>query len=90
MCFPEPRFRTFQTFVSIALAGLVSACSIVPGQRMVSPPTVDDTGGEYSKEPEQKVQVPIYDINLALIRQMNGQAAQQPLSPQLQSLFGKP
>ncbi|MEA3122785.1 MAG: hypothetical protein QOH33_2375, partial [Paraburkholderia sp.] len=29
MCFPEPRFRTFQTFVSIALAGLVSACSIV-------------------------------------------------------------
>jgi polysaccharide export outer membrane protein len=90
MCYSEPRFRAFLTFAFIALAGLVSACSIVPGQRMVTPPTVDETGGEYSKEPEQKVQVPIYDINLALIRQMNGQAGQQPLSPQLQGLFGKP
>jgi polysaccharide biosynthesis/export protein len=90
MCYSEPRVRAFLTFAFIALAGLVSACSVVPGQRMVTPPTVDETGGEYSKEPEQKVQVPIYDINLALIRKMNGQAGQQPLSPQLQGLFGKP
>ncbi|PPK45408.1 polysaccharide export outer membrane protein [Trinickia symbiotica] len=90
MCYWELRNRAFMTFVFVALAGLVSACSIVPGQRMEQPPTVTETGGQYSKEPEQKVQIPITDINLALIRQMNGQAGAQPLSPQLTSLFGKP
>jgi polysaccharide export outer membrane protein len=77
------------TFAFIALAGALSACSIVPGQRMVTPPSVAETGGEYSKDPKQQVQVPITDINLALIRQMNGHASQQPLSPQLQSLFAQ-
>ncbi len=90
MCYWELRSRALMTFVFIALAGLVSACSIVPGQRMEMPPSVTETGGQYSKEPEQKVNIPITDINLALIRQMNGQARGQQLSPQLTSLFGKP
>lgn len=74
----------------IMLTGWLSACSIVPGQRMVTPPTVDETGGEYSTETQQKVQIPITDINLALIRQINGQASREPLAPQLQGLFGTP
>ncbi|SIT36137.1 EPS I polysaccharide export outer membrane protein EpsA [Paraburkholderia piptadeniae] len=55
---------------------LLSACSIVPGQRFESPPTLPETGGEYSSEPEQNVQIPITDINLKLVRSMNGQATQ--------------
>jgi polysaccharide biosynthesis/export protein len=90
MCYSEPRNRALHTFVFVAMAGVLSACSIVPGQRMVTPPAVAESGGEYSKEPEQGVPVPITDINLQLIRQINGQAAKEPLSPQLQSLFGKP
>jgi polysaccharide biosynthesis/export protein len=88
MCYSELLRRSFLRFIFIALAALVSACSIVPGQRMVTPPTVAETGGDYSKEPQQQVQVPITDINLSLIRQMNGHASQ--ISPQLQSLFGTP
>jgi polysaccharide export outer membrane protein len=89
MCNSEPRVSASLIVAFFALAALIAACSWVPGQRMVTPPTVDDTGGEYSTQPEQKVQVPITDINLSLIRQMNGQAG-QPLSPKLQGLFGKP
>ncbi|RKP51263.1 sugar ABC transporter substrate-binding protein [Trinickia fusca] len=57
---------------------------------MVTPATVAETGGEYSATAEQGKQVPITDINMALIRQMNDQAAQQTLPAQTQSLFGKP
>ncbi|PMS11658.1 sugar ABC transporter substrate-binding protein [Trinickia caryophylli] len=57
---------------------------------MVTPPTVDETGGEYSTEPQQKVQVPITDINLALLRQMNAKTAQHTLAPDVAALFGKP
>lgn len=90
MCYSNERVRALMMFVLVALAGLLSACSIVPGQRMESPSTLDETGGEYSKEAQQKVQVPITDINLALIRQLNGQASKDTLAPEMQSLFGKP
>lgn len=90
MCYSDPRVRALFFFVFMALAGALSACSVVPGQRMVTPPTVDQTGGEYSADPKQQVQVPITDINLNLIRQMNAQATQQLLPAQTQSLFAKP
>lgn len=90
MCYSNERVRALMMFVLVALAGLLSACSMVPGQRMETPSTLDETGGEYSKEPQQKVEVPITDINLALIRQLNGQASKDTLAPQMQSLFGKP
>ncbi|RDU96136.1 sugar ABC transporter substrate-binding protein [Trinickia dinghuensis] len=57
---------------------------------MITPPTVAETGGEYSSEPAQNVQVPITDINLKLIRTMNDQAVQHPISDQTQTLFGTP
>lgn len=72
------------------LAVMLPACSLVPGQRMVTPPVVAESGGEYSTEPSQGVQVPITDINLKLIRAMNEQAQQHPISDQTQALFGKP
>ncbi|HTI18816.1 MAG TPA: polysaccharide biosynthesis/export family protein [Trinickia sp.] len=90
MCFSEPRIRAYLTMFWIALASLVSACSIVPGQRMITPPTVAEKGGEYSTEPKEELQVPITDINLQLIRQMDGHANGAPLSPELLSLIAKP
>ena len=90
MCNSVERFRAYVMVGFIALAGTLGACSVVPGQRMDTPPTLDETGGEYSKDPAQKTQIPITDINLALIRQMGTQAGQQKLSPDLMSLFGKP
>jgi polysaccharide export outer membrane protein len=90
MCYSVERVRAYVMVGFIALAGTLGACSIVPGQRMDTPATVDETGGEYSKEPVQKTQIPITDINLALIRQMGTQAGQPKLSPDILSLFGKP
>lgn len=90
MCYSVERARAYVTVGVIALTGALGACSIVPGQRMDTPATVDETGGEYSSEAQQKAQVPITDINLALIRQMGTQAGQEKLSPEVLGLLGKP
>ncbi|MGG1946364.1 polysaccharide biosynthesis/export family protein [Trinickia sp. NRRL B-1857] len=84
-----------RTPIAVSLGLLITiamlpACSLVPGQRMITPPVVAESGGEYSTEPSQGVQVPITDINLKLIRSMNEQAQQHPISDQTQALFGKP
>ncbi|MGN6318969.1 polysaccharide biosynthesis/export family protein [Trinickia sp.] len=86
----HPRVRTALSLVILTIAVALPACSIVPGQRMQTPPTVEESGGEYSSEPNEKVQVPITDINLKLIRQMNQQAAQHPMTGGIQGLLGKP
>jgi len=73
-----------------ALAALC-ACSLAPGQRFVTPATLQDTGGQFSSEPQQQVQVPITDINLDLLRQMNRAAdARSEARAQSLGLFGKP
>ena len=69
----------------LSISVLLSACSIVPGQRMVSPPTLPETGGEYSSDPEQNVQIPVTDINLKLVRDMKGQTTE--LNQQIAGLF---
>ena len=86
----DPRVRTAFSFVILTIAVLLPACSIVPGQRMQMPPAVEESGGDYSSEPNEKVKVPITDINLKLIRQMNQQAAQHPMTDSTQALLGKP
>lgn len=70
---------------------MVSACSLAPGQRMVTPATLQDTGGKFSTEPQQQIDVPITDINLELLRRMNSAAeAQSEASAESLGLFGKP
>ncbi len=88
----DPRVRTAfsSSLVILTIAAVLSACSIVPGQRMQMPPTVEESGGDYSSEPNEKVKVPITDINLKLIRQMNQQTAQHPMADSTQALLGKP
>ncbi len=72
------------------VAALLSACSMVTGQRMVTPPSLPETGGEYSTEAEQQVPIQITDINLALLRKMKADQTSAPLTPQTLALFGKP
>lgn len=73
-----------------AIAALLSACSLAPGQRMITPAALQDTGGDYSTEAAQQVQIPITDINLAMLRKMNAATASAALTPQTAALFGKP
>jgi len=72
------------------VAALLSACSLAPGQRMITPAAVQDTGGEYSTEAAQQVQIPITDINLSLLRKMNAARTATAVTPETAALFGKP
>ncbi|MFL9966766.1 polysaccharide biosynthesis/export family protein [Paraburkholderia sediminicola] len=73
-----------------ATATLLSGCGIVPGQRMVTPATIQETGGDFSTEPQQQQTIPITDINLSLLRKMNADQTSATLSPTTLALFGKP
>jgi polysaccharide biosynthesis/export protein len=70
-------------------AALLSGCGIVPGQRMVTPATLQDTGGDFSTEASQQQDVPITDINLSLVRKMNEAQTAATLPPEIVALFGK-
>lgn len=69
----------------LSMTLLLSACGLAPGQRMITPAALPDTGGEYSTEAEQQIQIPITDINLSLVRKMKGQTTD--LSQQTVGLF---
>ncbi|WP_027799344.1 polysaccharide biosynthesis/export family protein [Paraburkholderia dilworthii] len=73
-----------------AIAALLAGCAAAPGQRMVTPATVQETGGDFSTEASQQQTIPITDINLQLLRKMHTEQASAPLPPQTLALFGKP
>jgi polysaccharide biosynthesis/export protein len=73
-----------------AAATVLSGCGSVPGQRMVTPATLQDTGGDYSTEASQQQTIQITDINLALLRKMNADQASATVSDSTLGLFGKP
>ncbi|SMG44284.1 polysaccharide biosynthesis/export family protein [Paraburkholderia susongensis] len=83
------RLRTGSILV-FATASLLSGCGIAPGQRMVTPATVPDTGGDFSTEAAQQTQIPITDINLALLRKMRADQKSSDLPQATAALFGKP
>ncbi|MCC8391833.1 polysaccharide biosynthesis/export family protein [Paraburkholderia sp. MMS20-SJTR3] len=82
-------FRTVGLAV-FASAALLSGCGAVPGQRMITPASLQDTGGEFSTEAAQQKQIPITDINLTLLKQMRADQQSMQMSPDVASLFGKP
>ena len=41
----------------LSMTLLLSACGLAPGQRMITPAALPDTGGEYSTEAEQQIQI---------------------------------
>src|SRR6202012_838069 len=78
------------SLVIFAATAVLSGCGIVPGQQMITPAALQDTGGDYSTEASQQQQIPITDINLALLRKMNQAQTSATLPPQTAALFGKP
>jgi polysaccharide export outer membrane protein len=82
-------FRT-GSLVVFASAALLAGCGSVPGQRMVVPAAVQDTGGEFSTEAAQQKQIPITDINLALVRKLKADEDGAALPQDISALFGKP
>ncbi|MGF6769081.1 polysaccharide export outer membrane protein [Paraburkholderia sp. GAS199] len=78
------------SLVICTVAALLAGCSLAPGQRMVTPAAVQDTGGLYSTEASQQVQVPITDINLSLLRKMKADQKAAALPADTVGLFGKP
>jgi len=73
-----------------AIAALLAGCAAAPGQRMETPATLQETGGDFSTEPAQQQTIPITDINLSLLRKMQTAQASAPLPPATLALFGKP
>ncbi|MFL9865158.1 polysaccharide biosynthesis/export family protein [Paraburkholderia fungorum] len=82
--------RTGSLVIFTATAALFSGCGAVPGQRMITPAAIQDTGGDYSTEPSAQQQIQITDINLALLRKMKSEQTSAALPPQTVALFGKP
>ncbi|WP_211193368.1 polysaccharide biosynthesis/export family protein [Paraburkholderia sp. UYCP14C] len=83
-------FRTGSLVVFASAAVLLSGCQIVPGQRMITPAALQDTGGEFSTEASQQKQIPITDINLALLKKLGDDQKASQLPPETLALFGKP
>lgn len=73
----------------LALLTCVAACSIAPGEKMVTPATLPQSGGEYSTEAPQQVQISITDINLDLLKKING-SPQTEENAQIPGLYGQP
>ncbi|HEX7934489.1 MAG TPA: polysaccharide biosynthesis/export family protein [Paraburkholderia sp.] len=73
-----------------AIAALLAGCAAAPGQRMITPAAVQETGGDFSSEPAQQQNIPITDINLQLVRKMRTEQAGTALPPATLALFGKP
>ena len=82
-------FRT-GSLVVFTSAALLCGCSIVPGQRMITPASVQETGGEFSTEASQQKQIPITDINLDLLKKMGADQRASVLPPETTGLFTKP
>jgi polysaccharide export outer membrane protein len=57
---------------------------------MITPATIQDTGGDFSTEAAQQKEIPITDINLSLLRKMNAEQKASELPTQTLGLFGKP
>jgi polysaccharide export outer membrane protein len=63
--------RVRQLLISVLMSAFLSACAVAPGMRMITPaslPVSDPAAQGASSE----VQIPITDINVSLIREMNG------------------
>jgi polysaccharide export outer membrane protein len=79
-------YRDIRTLGLAILCVILSACSTVPGQRMIVPSNIDVSGGEYSSEPRQQITVPITDINLDEIQKLQS-TAKVDLPQQVQSML---
>jgi polysaccharide export outer membrane protein len=80
--------RGYQLLSALAASVILSACSVAPGMRMTTPPTLPLTSGD-AQTPPVNLQVPIVDINTALIRKMRDEVG-QPTAVESNKLFANP
>ncbi len=74
--------------IGATMSAVLSACAVAPGMRMSTPATLPVTSSN-EQTPAQELQIPITDINLALIREIR-EADQKSGESQLRELIGKP
>jgi polysaccharide export outer membrane protein len=79
--------RCVHLVTGATVSAVLSACAIAPGMRMNTPATLPVTNGSENVPPAE-TQVPIAEINIALIQKMR-EAATQASADQVRQLFGK-
>ena len=75
--------------ISLAIAAMLSACSLVPGQHMVTPaalPVTTSDNGDVTSD----MQIPIKQIDLTLIRQIRAEQKNSTMAQAQLNLFAKP
>lgn len=81
------RRRCVHLLTSATVSVALSACAVAPGMRMNTPATLPVTSGSENVPPIE-MQIPISDINIALIEKMRA-AEMQASTDQVRQLLGK-
>lgn len=71
---------------ALALCALTSACTLAPGMRMISPPSLPETSDDKG-DPVSTVNIPITPIDLSLIRSMRAAQANNTTADPLSKLY---
>ncbi len=80
--------RCVRWLMGATVSAVLSACAVAPGMHMNTSATLPVTSGSENVPPTQ-TQIPIADINVALIENMQ-EAETQASADQVRQLFGKP
>lgn len=73
----------------LALAAMMSACALAPGQRMATPASLPVTSAD-NGDPASEINIPITPIDLTLIKQMNSARMADVKTTNQLNLFAKP
>jgi len=79
--------RCVRLLTGVTVGMALSACGVAPGMRMNTPATLPVAAGS-ENVPSAELQIPIADINVALIEKMH-EAETQASADQVRQLFGK-
>jgi polysaccharide export outer membrane protein len=75
--------------LAMALAAMLSACALAPGQHMVTPPTLPATTAD-NGDVTSDMQIPVKQIDLALIREIRADQKNDAKVQSQLNLFAKP
>lgn len=75
--------------ISLAIAAMLSACSLVPGQHMITPAALPVTTAD-NGDVTSDMQIPIKQIDLTLIRQIHAEQKNNTMAQSQLNLFAKP
>jgi polysaccharide export outer membrane protein len=73
----------------VALAAMLSACALAPGQHMATPPTLPATTAD-NGDVTSDMQIPVKQIDLALIREIRADQKNDAKVQSQLNLFAKP